>query len=504
MTDMRDQGPSSRATKADSKPARAVLSEDSISSSVLTHLLGWIAAFSVGGLMLTLVLIGARLSLKEGGGLQPIQMEQEMTGQMLYAAGPGGMKVDSSLLFPSLAQLKNDDSLVSRLAFVVLATEVDSPSEGVAELEAIHEEKAAGTLALSPEEEALLDDVSVLVFAAASGERADELPAERAESLRTTLGFFGELLLAKSSGDQNALDALGASAVRSLVALIVTVLWFVGFFLGGIAALVTLGILGVIGKLKSGLSLERSTGSVYIETFAIWIGMFFLLQIILEGVTVMLQGGSLAVYMGPEFGLISSLIVMFVSLSALVWPLIRGVSSARLFEDIGLSRCNVFKEILPGFVTYAMGLPLLVVGLMLSMVVAFVLNQFFGEQPAASHPIQELIGGGDWVMIVLIYLVACIAAPITEEIMFRGVLYRYLREFSRAWGLILSIIFSMLISSFLFAAIHPQGLSFIPVLGALAVAFCIGREWRGSLIAPMVAHGVSNGAVMTLNVVLFG
>ena len=150
-----------------------------------------------------------------------------------------------------------------------------------------------------------------------------------------------------------------------------------------------------------------------------------------------------------------------------------------------------------------LGLPLLVVGLMLSIVVAFVLNSLFGEQPAASHPIQGLIGEGGWLTIVLVYLVACVAAPITEEIMFRGVLYRYLREFSRAYGLILSIIFSMLISSFLFAAIHPQGLSFIPVLGALAVAFCIGREWRGSLVAPMVAHGLSNGVVMTLNVVLF-
>jgi membrane protease YdiL (CAAX protease family) len=86
--------------------------------------------------------------------------------------------------------------------------------------------------------------------------------------------------------------------------------------------------------------------------------------------------------------------------------------------------------------------------------------------------------------------------------MFRGVLYRYLREFSRRFGLILSLMFSMLVSSFLFAAIHPQGLSFIPVLGALAVAFCIGREWRGSLVAPMFAHGLSNGVVMTFNVVL--
>ena len=60
-----------------------------------------------------------------------------------------------------------------------------------------------------------------------------------------------------------------------------------------------------------------------------------------------------------------------------------------------------------------------------------------------------------------------------------------------------------IIASFIFAAVHPQGLTFIPILGSLAVAFCIGREWRGSLVAPMIAHGVSNAAVLTMNIALF-
>ena len=88
--------------------------------------------------------------------------------------------------------------------------------------------------------------------------------------------------------------------------------------------------------------------------------------------------------------------------------------------------------------------------------------------------------------------------------MFRGVLYRYLREVSDRCGFFLSFLFSALVSSFIFAAIHPQGISFIPVLGALAVAFCIGREWRGSLIAPIVAHGINNLVTVTLGMLLLG
>lgn len=502
MSEIPDQVPPPMPPKVDSEAIRAILAEKSITSSVLTHLLGWVGAFSVGGLMMALVLIGARLNTNEPGGLQQINMEQEVTGRMIYAAGPGGVKIDSSLLVPSVNQLK-DGSFVSRLAYVILTSELDTPASGIEELDSIHDEKAAGTIVLSSEEQALLDDVSVLLFAAASGERADALPEERAESLRQSLGFFGELLIAKSSGDQKTVDGLATSSVRGLVTLLIAVTWFFSFFLGGLASFVTLVIFAAYGKLKTRFAMTGSTGSVYIETFAIWITMFFLLQIISEGLIGMLSGGSLGAYIGAEFSMIIDLVIMFVSLSALVWPRIRGVSSARLLEDIGLSRVNVFKEILPGFVAYAMGLPLLVVGLMLSLALGFVLNVVFGEQPPASHPITDVISDSGWVGIVLIFLVACVGAPITEEIMFRGVLYRYLREFSRAWGFLLSLAFSMLVSSFIFAAVHPQGLTFIPVLGALAVAFCIAREWRGSLVAPMVAHGLSNSVVLTMNFALF-
>jgi membrane protease YdiL (CAAX protease family) len=58
------------------------------------------------------------------------------------------------------------------------------------------------------------------------------------------------------------------------------------------------------------------------------------------------------------------------------------------------------------------------------------------------------------------------------------------------------------VSSILFAAIHPQGWPFIPVLASLALAFCVAREWRGTLVPGMVAHGINNFVIMTLNVML--
>jgi hypothetical protein len=39
---------------------------------------------------------------------------------------------------------------------------------------------------------------------------------------------------------------------------------------------------------------------------------------------------------------------------------------------------------------------------------------------------------------------------------------------------------------------------------ALAYAFIIMREWRGTLIPCMLIHGISNGIVMTLAMLILG
>ena len=231
MTDMPEPAPPPVRSNVDSEPMREVLAERTITSNVLTHLLGWVVAFSVGGLMMALVFLGAQLATSDVGESERITVEQEMSGRMIYAAGPGGMRVESSLLVPQLSQL-NDGSLTARLAYVILISELNTPAEGIKELEAIHEESSSGTLSLSPEERTLLDDVSLLLFAVATGEQADELPAERKESLRLSLGFFAELLIAKASGDQDTLDGLAGSAVRAMLTLIATAVWFLSFLWG--------------------------------------------------------------------------------------------------------------------------------------------------------------------------------------------------------------------------------------------------------------------------------
>jgi membrane protease YdiL (CAAX protease family) len=98
-------------------------------------------------------------------------------------------------------------------------------------------------------------------------------------------------------------------------------------------------------------------------------------------------------------------------------------------------------------------------------------------------------------------VLACVAAPIVEETMFRGVLFRHLREMGRFWPRFGALMFAAVVNSLIFAAIHPQGLVGIPVLMTLGIAFSIVRHYRDSLLAPMAMHAVNN-FVVTMFVLL--
>jgi len=88
--------------------------------------------------------------------------------------------------------------------------------------------------------------------------------------------------------------------------------------------------------------------------------------------------------------------------------------------------------------------------------------------------------------------------------MFRGVLYRHLREASSRLGYFWSVMLSATVAGFVFAAIHPQGLIAIPALMAIAFGLTLVREWRGTLIPGMVTHGVHNGILLLIALLMLG
>ena len=276
-------------------------------------------------------------------------------------------------------------------------------------------------------------------------------------------------------------------------------------FLGSFALLVFV-FLALAGMIRGGIQTGSLFSGVYAETFALWMPVFLGLNI----------AAGLTAPEGYEF--LCAGVAFFLSLIVLLWPILRGVPFSVMLKDIGLKKTdgNPLMEIPWGLACYVMSLPFLFVGFLVMLglilgqkvVVGFMQGE--GNEASnsalqgASHPIVEHLADAQIGFLLQIFLVASVAAPIVEEIMFRGVLYRHLRELTSRWGFLISAAVSALVVSFIFAVVHPQGFLAIPVLMALAFGFTIFREWRGSLIPSIIAHGLSNGLVLTLVVLALG
>jgi membrane protease YdiL (CAAX protease family) len=85
---------------------------------------------------------------------------------------------------------------------------------------------------------------------------------------------------------------------------------------------------------------------------------------------------------------------------------------------------------------------------------------------------------------------ALLLAPVTEEILFRGLLYPALKQHTGHGT-------AMIIASLVFAAMHANAASFVPLV-VLAVALAWLYDKTENLVAPMAAHATFN----TGNIVL--
>ncbi|MCG8482999.1 MAG: CPBP family intramembrane metalloprotease [Clostridia bacterium] len=93
-------------------------------------------------------------------------------------------------------------------------------------------------------------------------------------------------------------------------------------------------------------------------------------------------------------------------------------------------------------------------------------------------------------IIVNMLLIAVIPA-IGEELLFRGVLIRFFKKWSG------HIHLAVILSSFLFSALHLQFYGFLPRF-ALGLILGYSFVWTGSLWVPIILHFVNNGSVLAI------
>ena len=105
-----------------------------------------------------------------------------------------------------------------------------------------------------------------------------------------------------------------------------------------------------------------------------------------------------------------------------------GKSAAQHADAVGWwSGKGVFREIWAGFVGYIAGVPIMVGGMIVTLML-IKHGGVNGQQPNADHhPIIYQLRNPGWPRVFIVFL-ACVFAPITEELMFRGMLLGHLRS----------------------------------------------------------------------------
>ncbi|MDG2201647.1 MAG: type II CAAX endopeptidase family protein [Phycisphaerales bacterium] len=392
-----------------------------------------------------------------------------------------------------------------RFRGVVLAGELEGADAARALLMRMEVQMSEAGYVPTSQQDRIFHDLSRIYDASpVPGEVPGGLDAGEQETLIDSLGWFGELALHPAgSGESELRRRMQNEAVVVLVALAVMGSAFMGGLVIGLILLILVIVLACSRRLYHGLGPSSNRDGLLAEAFAVWMVVFFLVQYglhLLVELVPALSGNALLLA-----GIVQGSTVLIV-----FWPVLRGNTWAQTRRAIGWTTGpegsgSLWRELGWGVCGYLMMLPLLAIGVLLVYLLMLVTapdnpGTDFSPAPMPSHPILLMVADGSIWAIVQVYFVAAIVAPFLEETLFRGVLYRQLRTATGGWRIGWSVVISILVVSLVFAAIHPQGLLGIPALAAIAVGLALMREWRGSLIAPMVMHGCSNGIVITLMV----
>ncbi|HEX8522086.1 MAG TPA: CPBP family intramembrane glutamic endopeptidase [Tepidisphaeraceae bacterium] len=291
--------------------------------------------------------------------------------------------------------------------------------------------------------------------------------------------FFARLLLTrgKPATDPDRANILTSAKRTAIAAGLIFVIAGAGL-LAGFGLFIAAIVLFSTGKLRRRYLITRNASVVFLECFALYFVGMIAISLLFHRVL-----GQQALWPSALFLLLP---IIF------LYPASRigAGSTARILGFIPTASpkarpalISILREMIAGVAGYIAGLPLFFLGIILTLF----LSRFAQAQP--THPIINY-AGRSWRVTLQLYLLACLVAPMVEETFFRGTLYAYLRPRT-------GYFLSALISSVIFAAIHPQGWTTLPVLTAIGFTLATIREWRQTVLAPMTAHALNNFVATT-------
>lgn len=363
-----------------------------------------------------------------------------------------------------------DAPVAERVRDAIVYGELEARDRALAELVSL-------TPDLSTADPALADDVVALSRLYETGSLG--VDADTLASMRTRHGWFMSLAEVFGKGESDpARRALLEDARGATVTLGAAMIGVVVVAAIGLVVLIVAGVRLTRGRWRPRFVPPVPGGSVYLEMFPVFILGFLLVSVV--GSALIAQNTS------ANASITYQLVFQWSLVAVLFWPIVRGVGAKRARQDLGWhAGSGVLREIGAGAIGYLATVP----AYLGAVVISLVLMSLFGGQSAGGNPVMEHLQGGPAGRIVLLAMLAIMWAPLVEETIFRGGLYRHLRARS-------SIGAAALITGVLFAFMHGYGPLLTPPLIVLGASFAILREWRGSLVASMTAHVLHNSATL--------
>jgi membrane protease YdiL (CAAX protease family) len=152
--------------------------------------------------------------------------------------------------------------------------------------------------------------------------------------------------------------------------------------------------------------------------------------------------------------------------------------------SLGFTTRNWKSDVIIGLKHYLIVLPVIIIA---GIVVDFVLRMF-GIAPEQQDIINKILNEDSFGVLAFMFFFGMLAAPVVEELLFRGFLQSAVRT---TFGKLKAI----LISGFLFALIHLNAHVFLQIF-ILGLLLAYLFEKTGSLIAPITVHVCHNTATL--------
>lgn len=312
---------------------------------------------------------------------------------------------------------------------------------------------------------------------------------EALRALTKRHGFFASLAAMQELPDTDPARAKLKAQGNVLVAVFVLLGCVVALaVLTGFGLFITALVLAATRRLRFAHAMPAPGGSLGVEMAAVFFGAFLLLK-----------AGTLTVshFAGKENAVWFSFIAQWVLIGVIAWPRLRGMNWANARQSLGLhSGRGVFREVGSGVVGYLACLPILLTGAVITLIAMLIREAVrkamnLPESGPAGNPIFDLVSGIGGLQLVILVALAVLWAPLVEETVFRGGLFRQIGSRTN-W------MFAAGASALVFALGHAYDLVLLFPVFALGFSFALIRQWRASLIASMTAHFIHNSFVMTV------